>query len=76
MPSSLRRYIHTGGAHGKGDRQAGEKTPARARKKTSIVIDEDVLHRLTFVALKERTDVSALLRRLAEEYLRRRKGAR
>jgi hypothetical protein len=60
----------------KGDRQAGGKTPARTRKKTSIVIDEDLLHRLKFAALEERTDVSALLGRLVEEYLRRRKGAR
>jgi hypothetical protein len=50
--------------------ESGKKT------KTSIVIGDDLLQRLKFAALEERTDVSALLCTLAEEYLKRRKGGR
>ena len=42
--------------------------------RTSIVLTEDILYRLKFQALKERTHVSGLLRRLAIEYLKK-KGA-
>jgi hypothetical protein len=46
------------------------------KKKTSLVIEDDLLHKLKLAALEERTDVSSLLCRLAEEYLKRRKGGR
>ena len=51
----------------------GQKKP---KTKTSIVIPEGLLRELKFAALEERTDVSALLCRLAEEYLKARKGGR
>jgi len=46
------------------------------RRKTSIVIPDALLHRIKLAALEERTDVSALLCRLAEAYLKSRKGGR
>jgi hypothetical protein len=46
------------------------------RRKTSLVIPDRLLHELKFAALAERTDVSSLLCRLAEDYLKRRKGGR
>jgi hypothetical protein len=46
------------------------------RRKTSIVIPDGLLRDLKFAALEERTDVSALLCRLAEQYLKARKGGR
>lgn len=53
----------------------GRKTPAdEPRRKTSIVIPDTLLMRLKVAAVEERTDVSALLCRLAEAYLKTRKG--
>jgi hypothetical protein len=49
---------------------------AKRKTKTSIVIADGLLQQLKFAALEERTDVSALLCRLAEAYLKDRKGAR
>jgi hypothetical protein len=46
------------------------------RRKTSIVIPDALLQELKFAALEERTDVSALLCRLAESYLKTRKGSK
>jgi vacuolar-type H+-ATPase subunit C/Vma6 len=46
------------------------------RRKTSIVISDGLLQELKFAALEERTDVSALLGRLAEQYLKARRGGR
>ncbi len=46
------------------------------RRKTSLVLPEGLWVRLKVAAAEERTDVSALLCRLAEEYLKRRKGGR
>lgn len=54
------------------------RAPA-ARKikvKTSIVIPDPLLQALKREALEQRTDVSALLCRLAEDYLKRQKGGR
>ena len=50
--------------------------PMTPRRKTSFVVSEDLWIRLKVRAAQERTDVSALLCRLAEEYLKHRKGAR
>ncbi len=47
-----------------------------ARRKTSFVVPEDLWIRLKVAAAEERTDVSALLCRLAEEYLKGRKTVR
>jgi hypothetical protein len=54
---------------------AGQEKP---KTKTSIVIPDGLLQALKFAALEERTDVSALLCRLAEQYLsnKARKGGR
>jgi hypothetical protein len=53
------------------------KGPEKAtRRKTSIVIPDRLLQELKFAALKERTDVSALLGRLAEQYLKARRAGR
>jgi metal-responsive CopG/Arc/MetJ family transcriptional regulator len=41
--------------------------------RTSIILPDALLHRLKVQAAKERTHVSGLLRRLAEEYLAKRK---
>jgi hypothetical protein len=49
-------------------------TPMGPRTKTSLVIPEGLLQRLKFAALEERTDVSSLLCRLAELYLKRKGG--
>ena len=46
------------------------------RRKTSLVLPESLWVRLKVAAAEERTDVSALLCRLAEEYLKHRKGGR
>jgi hypothetical protein len=51
-----------------------EDTPMGPRRKTSIVIPDGLLQRLKFAALAERTDVSSLLCRLAEGYLKRKGG--
>jgi hypothetical protein len=40
------------------------------RRKTSLVVSEDLWVRLKVRAAEERTDVSALLCRLAEAYLK------
>ncbi len=54
----------------KGDTRMGP------RKKTSVVIPDGLLQGLKHAAVEERTDVSALLCRLAEDYLKGRKGVR
>lgn len=47
------------------------------RRKTSVVLPEELWVRLKVAAAEERTDVSALLCRLAQDYLAKsRKGAR
>jgi len=46
------------------------------RRKTSLVVPDDLWLRLKIAALEDRTDVSSLLCRLAEDYLRSRKGGR
>ena len=51
-------------------RDKGE--PPRAR--TSVVLPEALLVRLKIAAAEERTDVSALLARAAEDYLKARKA--
>jgi hypothetical protein len=59
-------------------------SPARKRKgdsmmprrKTSFVVPDDLWIKLKVAAAEERTDVSALLCKLAEDYLRSRKGGR
>jgi hypothetical protein len=51
------------------------KTP-EMRVRTTIVLSASLLMRLKIAAAEERTDVSALLVRAAEEYLRARKGGR
>jgi hypothetical protein len=42
------------------------------RRSTTIVIADDLLKRLKHAAIEDNTDVSKLLCRLAEEYLRQR----
>ena len=51
----------------------GEDGP---RRKTTFVVPDDLLRRLKFAAVEERTDMSSLLCRLAEDYLKARKGGR
>jgi hypothetical protein len=46
------------------------------RRKTSLVVPEDLWIRLKVAAAEERTDVSSMLCKLAEEYLKGRKGGR
>jgi predicted DNA-binding ribbon-helix-helix protein len=46
------------------------------RRKTSLVLPESLWVRLKVAAAEERTDVSALLCRLAEDYLKSRKGGK
>ena len=46
------------------------------RRKTSLVLPESLWIRLKVAAAEERTDVSALLCRLAEAYLKARKGGK
>lgn len=58
------------------ERKPKGNTRIEPRRKTSLVVPEDLWVRLKVAAAEERTDVSALLCRLAEEYLARRKGAR
>jgi hypothetical protein len=50
--------------------------PIKPRRKTSFVVSEDLWIRLKVRAAQERTDVSALLCRLAEVYLKRKGGAK
>ena len=47
------------------------KKEASRRVKTSLVVSEPLWLKLKVAAAKERTDVSALLCRLAEAYLRK-----
>lgn len=53
-----------------------KEEPMGPRVKTSLVIPDRLLRELKFAVLEERTDVSSLLCRLAEDYLKRRKGGR
>ena len=46
------------------------------RQETSMVRPDRLRQELKFAALKERTDVSALLGRLAEQYVKVRGGGR
>lgn len=46
------------------------------RRKTSLVLPESLWVRLKVAAAEERTDVSALLCRLAKDYLKARKGGK
>lgn len=46
----------------------------KPRRKTSLVVSEDLWVRLKVRAAQERTDVSALLCRLAEDYLKTKGG--
>ena len=46
------------------------------RVKTSLLIPKNLLHRLKVAAVEDRTDVSRLLCRIAEEWLKARKGGR
>lgn len=46
------------------------------RKKTSIAIPDGLLLALKHEAVEQRTDVSSLICRIAEDYLKRRKGGR
>jgi hypothetical protein len=57
-------------------RRAKTETSMGARKKTSIVIPDGLLQGLKHAAVEERTDVSSLLCRLAEDYLKARKWSR
>lgn len=57
-------YPEKGPPHGQG-RGRGKAT----RRKSSIVIPGGLLQAVKFAALEERTDVSAPLGRLAEQYL-------
>jgi hypothetical protein len=52
------------------------KDKATRPVKTSLVIPDDLLHRLKIAAAEERTDVSRLLCQIAEEWLLGRKGGR
>lgn len=52
------------------------EAPMRRRYKTSLVMDRDLWIKLKVAAMEEGTDASALLSRLAEEYLKSRKGGR
>ncbi len=54
----------------------GKKAAEGPRRKTSFVVPEDLWVRLKVAAAEERTDVSNLLCRLAEDYLKARKGGR
>lgn len=55
----------------------GRKSPeGETRRKTSLVLPESLWIRLKVAAAEERTDVSALLCRLAEEYLKARRGSK
>jgi predicted DNA-binding ribbon-helix-helix protein len=55
----------------------GQKTEGGERRvKTSLILQESLWIKLKVAAAEERTDVSALLCRLAEEYLKARKGGR
>ena len=57
-----------------GSRPKGDKV--RPRRKTSLVVPDDLWIRLKIAAVEDRTDVSSLLCRLAEDYLKGRKGGR
>jgi len=59
-------------------RRAGGSRTGRVerRRKTTLVVPESLWIRLKVAAAEELTDVSALLCRLAEDYLRTRKGGR
>ena len=48
----------------------------RERRKTGIAVPDGLLQAVTFAALQEPTDVSALLCRPAEQYLKAKKGSR
>ncbi len=70
--SSTHVYTYVQGGH-----KAMRPVKKGARRVTSIVLSDGLRQRLKHAALRERTDVSTLLRRAAEEYLgRRKKGGR
>ena len=44
--------------------------------RTTLVLPDSLLHQLKIAAAEERTDVSRLLNRIAEDWLKARKGGR
>jgi len=53
-----------------------KRTDEDTRMRTSLLIPPELLHRLKVAAAEEQTDVSRLLCRIAEDYLKGRKGGR
>ena len=60
----------------KRDRKAEGERRMGPRVKMSISIPDDVLQQLKHEAVEQRTDVSSLICRIADGYLKRRKGGR
>ena len=60
----------TRGRRAKGEQRMGP------RVKTSIALPDVLLQQLKHEAVEQRTDVSSLIGRLVEDYLKRRKGGR
>ena len=59
-----------------GQRRRGRPSKGKAARTSVVLRPPYLLERLQRAADEEETDVSGLLRRLAEAYLKRRKGAR
>ena len=59
-----------------GQRRRGRPSKGKAARTSVVLRPPYLLERLQRSADEEGTDVSGLLRRLAEAYLKRRKGAR
>jgi hypothetical protein len=53
-----------------------KRTDEDMRVRTSLLIPPELLHRLKVAAAEEQTDVSRLLCRIADDYLKGRKGGR
>jgi len=53
-----------------------KRTDEDTRMRTSLLITPGLLHRLKVAAAEEQTDVSRLLYRIADDYLKGRKGGR
>jgi hypothetical protein len=54
----------------------GRKPKEGHRVKTTLVIPDQLHHRLKLAALEDRTDVSAILVKLAEQFLEKRGKSR
>src|SRR5262249_61254486 len=76
LDNGVRHAYHMHSKYSRLEGAMAKPTGADTRMRTSLLIPRDLLHRLKVAAAEEQTDVSRLLCRIAEDYLKTRKGGR